>query len=314
MTDDHDDGDADVDVFDSASEGQAAESDPRWVELPSSAMLNVEAADALLRWRPAVLVAIIGERNSGKTTLITEIYEQFLRGPFASSLFADSLSLLGFERKSFQSRAVSGAAQPNTPRTSAQEGLLFFHLAVSNDDTLKRTDLLISERAGELYREVRDRPDRAAELIEVVKSDFLVFIIDGERVADDLRRAEAFASVRNIVRALTDAGAVPPTAEVQVVTTKCDLLEAESASVARDALAQFEQKIAELCAGRISSISMHRTAARDPNGVVESALGLSPLLCSWLQPRPRETNEHPPAPAPADEFDRLFFRRPRNED
>ena len=302
------DSETDVDVFEQSEAEQAADLSQRWASLPASSMLSVEDADELLRWRAASIIAIVGERNGGKTTLVTEIYERFLRGSFADAIFCHSLSLLGFEKKSFQSRAESGGDRPDTPRTSAQDGLLFFHLALSDDSDLHRTDLLISERAGEVYREIRDTPERAAEMIEVRKAAAVVFIIDGERVAAPLKRAEAFASVRNIVRAMLDTENIAPWAKIQLVTTKCDLLEGDAASDAREALLQFEGQIEKLLRGRFQ-ITAFRTAARDPEGRIEPARGVAPLLRSWLTPPQMQVIEQPELMELSDEFDRFLLRR-----
>src|SRR3546814_19793189 len=111
-------------------------------------------------------------------------------------MFCQSRSLLGFEKKTLQSRAMSGSATPDTPRTSVQEGLQFFHLALTDETNVKRTDILISERAGELYSEVRDRHETAHQLIEVIKANTISIILDGERVRESRRRGRAIASVR----------------------------------------------------------------------------------------------------------------------
>ena len=303
------DDEADVDVFEETGASEASIPPPRWVALPPAGMLSIADADSLLRWREASLVAIVGERNGGKTTLATELYERFLRGPFAEVVFSHSLSLLGFEQKSFQSRAESRGTKPDTPRTSTQDGLNFFHLAVSDQDDLQRTDLLISERAGEAYREVRDRPAMAMELVEIRKASTVTFILDGERLADGRRRAEAIASVRNIARAFTDAGAVAPEAEVQLVTTKCDLLPTGSAAAALDALAALEQRFVASYSGRFAAATTFRIAARDPEGKIEPGEGLAPLLRSWLKPPMRPHLEPPRLPPLIDEFDRLLLRR-----
>jgi hypothetical protein len=307
-----DDPEDDVDVFEHPDPDRSTANGSATVPLPSAEMLTVEDADALLRWRAASLVAIVGERKGGKTTLVSEIYERFLRGPFAGCYFTHSLSLLGFERKNFQSRAVSEGQLPDTPRTSAGDGLRFFHLAVSDSTNLQRTDLLVSERAGEVYRAVRDTPARAGELLEVCKARTVVFIIDGERVVDGRRRAEAFASVRSLARALADTGAIPANASIQTVTTKCDLLggDGEVASAARAALDEFEKKFMETYSEKFSRVSAFRTAARDPKGIVEPGFGVAPLLRSWLEPKPKSTR--PLAVSTPieliDEFDRLLLR------
>jgi hypothetical protein len=298
----------DIDVFEDSVASKATDNDVPWVKLPPSTLLNLEDADQLLRWRDASVIAVVGERNGGKTTLVTEIYGSFLRGSFADACFCNSLSLLGFEKKSFQSRAVSGALRPDTPRTSAQDGLLFFHLAVSDQSDFQRRDLLISERAGEVYREIRDNPNRAVEMIEIRKATTVAFIIDGERVAAPRMRAEVFASVRNIVRALAETGNIAAQAQIQLVTTKYDLLDGDSMLDAQNALTHFEQSIIKLLAGKFDVVSF-RTTARDPNAGSEPARGLAPLLKSWLKPQePAPTNNFK-MPELSDEFDRLLLRR-----
>lgn len=298
----------DTDVFEAAGEGTGNDTDSRWIELPPAGMLTVQDADELLRWRDASVVAIVGERNGGKTTLVAELYERFLRGTFAGYMYCHSLSVLGFERKTFQSRAESGADKPDTPRTSTQDGLRFFHLAVS-DEQLERVDLLISERAGEAYREVRDRPSGAQDIVEVCKARVVVFVLDGERVADPLRRAEAIASVRHLARAFTDSNAISSQSEIQVVTTKWDLLAVDAMVAARNALSTFEQQFVSTYSPRFLRASTYRVAARDPEGLLEAGFGLAPLLQSWLKSPPQIGFTPTPLPALADEFDRLLVRR-----
>ena len=308
MTDGNGSDDSDTDVFEGAGLVKSKGGDSRWVELPTAAMLTLQEADELLRWRDASVVAIVGERKGGKTTLVAELYERFLRGAFAETSFSHSLSLHGFELKTFQSRAESGGDTPDTQRTSTRDGLKFFHLAVSDNNSC-RNDLLISERAGEKYRDVRDRPLEASDLVEVRKARTVVFILDGERVADPLRRSEAMASVRLLARALTSVNAIAPHCELQVVTTKWDLLNVDTMTDARELLSSFEQKFVDTYKSRFANVSTFHVAARDPKGRVEVGLGLAPLLQSWLAPLPNLTPHIPALPELADEFDRLLVRR-----
>ncbi|WP_332872072.1 TRAFAC clade GTPase domain-containing protein [Pseudomonas syringae] len=301
--------DEDVDVFDQPVNEDSPIVDSTWAVLPLTTLLEVEDADELLRWRAASVVAVVGERNGGKTTLVAEIYERFLQGPFAEKLFASSWSLSGFEIKSFQSRAESGATSPDTLRTSVRDGLRFFHLAVADVSTpQERRDLLISERAGETYREIRDNPKRSSEMIELRRAAAIAFIVDGERVRDDLKRAEVFASVRNIIRALHETRTISPTCRVQVVTTKFDLLNDDEAIRARDALTEFEQRLTNLYSS-FYTVEVFRTAARDPKGVVEPAMGVAPLFRSWLERSPLVKDADLEIPVLTDECDRLLLRR-----
>jgi Double-GTPase 2 len=299
---------SDVDVFEK-TDSKIAEVDRDWIKLPRGDLLSIEEADELLRWKPAMVVAVIGERKSGKTTLITEIYERFLRGPFAGQLFSYSQTLLGFEKKSHPSRADSRADKPDTTRTSRQDGLRFFHLGLVSQTNQRRADLLITERAGEAYRDARDRPAETKTLLELAKARTVVFILDGERVVDDKTRAEAFASIRGMIRAFSDAGAIPAGAEVQLVTSKFDLLSGEGAADALTSLSEFEERLVKSHSGRFAKITHWRTAARDPKGQMEPAWGVPSVLQSWLDPPRPPQDTSPEIPELHDEFDLLLLRR-----
>ncbi|TWA92611.1 TRAFAC clade GTPase domain-containing protein [Bradyrhizobium stylosanthis] len=303
--------DSDVDVFEEAGSNELGSADPDWVGLPRCDLLSIEEADELLRWLPATLVAVVGERKSGKTTLITEIYERFLRGPFAGQMFCYSQTLLGFERKSYPSRAESRLERPDTARTSTRDGLRFFHLGLVSSSNRRRADLLITERAGEVYRDARDRPAESRTLLELLKARTVVFVLDGERIANDKTRAEAFASIRGMIRAFADAGAISGRAEIQLVTTKFDLLSAAVAAEAVGHLKEFEDRLVKAYSGRFAKVTHWRTAARDPKGQLEPAWGVTPVLRSWIDPPGSPPGASSTIPKLDDEFDRLLLRRGR---
>lgn len=299
--------DTDLDVFERSSQQGEVADEGTWVALPPADLLSLEAADALLRRRPARVIAIVGERKGGKTTLVTEIYDRFLRGGFADHLFCESKSLLGFERKSFAGRAASGGEVPDTQRTSRQEGLQFFHLALAANEHLARTDLLISERAGEIYRDVREKPSLGRGFIEVARADCVAFLLDGGRIAQGRLRAEAIASVRTLARALSDEGVLGRNTRVQLVTTKIDLLHSTEAAGAREALDDFEQRFVA-AHKEMRSVEAFRVAARDPSGQLEPAYGVAPLLKTWLQAPNGGPAVEARLPPLTSEFDRLLLR------
>jgi len=300
----------DQDVFGGQVGPADSVEDGDWVVLPSAELLDVPGADELLRWRAANLVAVVGERNSGKTTLITELYERYLRGAFAGHIFAHSRTLVGFERKTFESRLASERIVPDTLRTSERDGLLFFHLGlVSDDGEMRRSDLLISERAGETYRKARDRPETSQELSELRRANRVAFLLDGERVAAGRTRAEVFASVRGMIRAFSESSAISPTAEIQLVTTKVDLLSAEANIAAVSALEQFEHAISSAYGSETRAVTTWRTAARDPSGSIEAAFGVGPLLENWVASARLEVSPTIRMPQLQNEFDLLLTRR-----
>ena len=95
---------------------------------------------------------------------------------------------------------------------------------------------------------------------------------------------------------------------IQLVTTKCDLLEGDGAEDLREALSDFENRISSMF-GEKYLIQSFRTVARDPTGAIEPARGLSQLLRSWLETPFPESSVDVKLPELFDEFDRLLLRR-----
>lgn len=280
--------------------------------LPRGEALSTAEIDIFLRWRPATRVAIIGERDSGKTTLICSIYSQFVQGPFAGYIFAGSQTLIAFEKKSHLSRVDSGGRRPDTAHTSLSDGLNFFHIAtVDKRRCDERSDLMFSDRAGEMYRRARDNSNNVSELSEIMHSDRVVLLLDGGRIANAALRAGAIQSVRQLLRAFIDGGALGLTSIVQIVTTKTDLLASHAEKQEIDAqLKIFRQNLVNDFEDRLAELSFWEIAARDPKGRFEPAYGVDKLFTDWATPRiktvPRSTLDI----SLSSEFDRLLLRTP----
>ncbi len=290
---------------------ELTETDPEAVPVSPGEALDIEAVDEFLRWRPAIFVAIVGDRDSGKTTLICSIYEQYLRGPFAGYAFAGSRSLIGLERRSHYARAASRLAQPDTPRTSISEGLRFLHFALAPlDQLLERYDLMLSDRAGEIYRQARSNSGLITDLIEVAKADRIVFLLDGRRLANPVERAGAMHAVRQNLRAFLDGGALDSSAVVQVVTTKIDLLRnhPERAAI-ENFLRSFRDQLIQAFGPRLRDLTFWDIAARAPSLAFPSAFGVEALVRSWLHGPVRQPLADVRRPILLkSEFDRLLRR------
>jgi hypothetical protein len=287
----------------------APESDD--VLLPSGDALDIEGVDAFLRWRSAILVSIVGDVGSGKTTLICAIYDQFLRGPFAGLIFAGSRTLMAFEQRSHYSRVESGGVRPDTQRTSLAEGLGFFHIAlVRSDPPHTRTDLMISDRSGEVYKEARSNSAIIPKLIEISKADYVVLLLDGAGLADPAKRAGALGSLRQTLQALLDGDALDLASQVQVVTTKLDLIEKHADQYEiEERLARFQSLLSRDFAHRLGGLSFWAVAARADDHTYPSAKGVDSLLGSWVEPAAivvSPTNRT--MPHLESEFDRLLSR------
>jgi len=285
---------------------------PERIRLPTGDALTPEEVDQFLRWRDGTFVCIIGDSHSGKTTLISAVYDRFLKGNFAGLGFVGSRTLVALEQRSHHARVDSGRISPETVRTSLQDGLRYFHFAVApSDRPAKRTDILLSDRSGEMYRKARDNSAEVSNLPEIRQANRIVLLLDGARAVDPIERNGALQSVRQTLRMLLDNGGIDAFSCVQIVTTKVDLISASSdAQACRDNVSAFCQRLTSDFGQRLASLSYHDIAARDPTGTLVSAHGLDTLLLDW-------TILHAPAvrycprPIPLDsEFDRLLDRTP----
>ena len=296
--------------LDAAAEG--ATPDVKRVSLPSGDALTPDEVDQFLRWRAATFVTVVGDSHSGKTTLICALYERFLKATFAGLGFAGSRTLVALERRSHHARVDSGRATPETARTSHLDGLRYFHFAVvPSGHPMKRADLLLSDRSGEVYRSARNNSSVVGTLPEIPQADRIVLLLDGRRVADPIERAGAIQSVRQTLRVFLDNDALGPTSIVQIVTTKIDLIAAsQDGQEIADSLSAFRNRLTADFAPRLKSLSFHDIAARDPTNGFAPAHGLDTLVKDWATPRPRYTPPAPPRLALHSEFDRLLARTP----
>jgi hypothetical protein len=281
------------------------------VKLPLGELLSPEEVDQWLCRQGVTFVTIVGDSDSGKTTLVCSLYERFLKGPFAGQFFAGSRTLIGLERRSHYSRMDSGRIHPDTPRTSISQGLRFFHLALATGSNTRRVDLMLSERAGETYRRARSNPALVPDLVEVKKADRLVLLLDGGRVVEPANRAGALQSVRQTLRAFLDGGGIGKRTRVQVVTTKVDLLERNPEKDAiKASIHKFKQFLAGSFASKVEELSFWDVSARDPSGEFAPAYGLDALFIDWVAQRPVDSPRTKLIGRVTTEFDKLLLRTP----
>lgn len=303
------------DYDDNSAEASSVVDEDRF-PLPSGELLTPEGVDAFLREKSAKLIGIVGEHDSGKTTLVCSIYEQFLRGPFAGYLFAGSRTLIGFERRAHYARVDSGRTYPDTPRTSISEDLRFFHLAVVREDSAAtRSDLMLSDRAGETYGQARNNSEMVRILVEVSKAHCVVILLDGGRVANPVERAGAMQAVRQTLRTLLDGEGIGSESRVQIVTTKRDLLlgHAEEDAI-EETLSRFRQRLKDDFEDRLAELSFWEIAARDPKGNMPPAYGVDALFLTWIAPRPARAERRELVKPLVTEFDKLLLRTPMDVD
>ncbi len=286
-----------------------------WLELPDGGDLGLAAAESLVRAAVTRVVVLAGPPDSGKTMLLTTLYESFQRGPFAGYLFAGSRSLLGFERRCHLARIESGRVTPDTARTAATAEPRWLHLRVRPAalDGPGR-DLLLTEIPGDLVRLAKDSTDECRRMTLSRRADHFVILVDGARLGQRQHRFTTANDAALLVRSCLDAEMLGRSSFVDVVFTKWDLA---TASTPLDEMEQFvtafTERTRQHCAERLGRLRFIRVAARPvPGSPLGFAHGLAELFAAWVQDSPAFGPAHRvpvPLPESASEFDRYLWRR-----
>jgi hypothetical protein len=281
-----------TDVLQAQSEGESGKvtapvfrsPEPERVAIASSESFEFEDVARFLSRAGAIVVTLIGDRDSGKSTLICSIYDRFLHGPFAGLRSSGVLTIAGLEQRAHLERVESGRVTPDTQHTSLAEGLSYFHFGVSSEQQPEmRAALLVSDRAGESYKNARGNPALLSSLIELPLADYLVVMVDGRRVADLTTRAGSFFAVRQTLQLLADHQPKDANYQIQIVITKTDLVEtAEDATALQVTLDEFKDRLRTSFQDRFQSLVFFDIAARPMIGDYPAASGVDSLLHSWL--------------------------------
>lgn len=190
--------------------------------LPSGDLLTVDEASGVLRRGGSRVIAVVGPKEVGKTTLIASVFELFLRGPIGPYRFSRSRTLYAFERACHPSRAVSQNVVPKTERTLLSD-VHFYHLATRKDGA-PVVDMLLADRNGEDYRSSIDDPSTASDFAEIARADTITFLVDGSQLLDLTTRISIAAEVLATAQALIDGEAIVGRPRVAIVLTKVDCI------------------------------------------------------------------------------------------
>jgi hypothetical protein len=255
------------------------------INLPSGGDLTPDTGCEITAASLTRLVVLAGEAESGKTTLLTAIYEKFNEGEFADLLFAGSITLVGWEKRCHLSRITSGSEKADTERTLGLKKRLL-HLKV-RDKSLAGPpqDVLFADLSGEVFKLIRDSTDECQRLEMLKRADHFVLLIDGDKLSRIANRHEAQNNSAALLRSCVDAGMVGKNSFVDVVFSKCDLL-AKADSGTSDFLKSCKEMIQNRFGTRVGRLRFHQIAARPESGDFEFAHGISGLLRDWVKDSP----------------------------
>jgi hypothetical protein len=258
--------------------------DPQWIELPPGEALSYEEAGETMKVAPTKVILVAGEDDSGKTSLLCGVYEQFSNGDFAGHLFCGSRTLRAFERRSFLQRAESGLKTPDTERTRLAVGqLALLHLELQAKGSGERVGLLATDLAGEAFRFIRNDPRECERYPVLGRIDCVTLLLDCERLIDRNERHGHVNSTRTILRSLLQSGTLRTGVPVILALSKWDLIEGAAARKqadkdAREVLAAAGESPTEVL--KIAAAPVKAGSS------VQAGYGLASLLDKWLDANP----------------------------
>jgi len=225
------------------------------------------------------LIVIVGESESGKTTLLAEYFVNLQKGPFCNYLFAGSLTQIAFEERCFEATIESGNKNPKTERTKSME-FGFLHLSLKHSDKIMEParHFLFSDISGERFRDAKMSSTLMKELNVIKAADFVIFLIDGEKIADIGSRSLAIEDAKTFIQKALDEQIFDLNTNLKIALTKWDCLSEDSSF-------NFETRIIKPFSNRFSSrlksVEFTKIAARSKNKNIVSGMGLCELLTEW---------------------------------
>ena len=256
-----------------------------FVSLSKGEALTEYLATAVAREAPTRVVILAGPHESGKTTIITSLFESFLEAPFANYLFAGSRSLIGFERRCHDAREASGRTEPHTAHTRVSDLVEFLHLRLKSAPPAEGViqNLLISDVSGERFKALRDSADAVKEMKVLQRADHLSMVIDGSRLADPLQRHSASNDARALLRSLIEARTLMKRCRIEIVFSKWDVIVSHPEHEKILAFVADTKSILNRLLSGYAEPTFHEVAARPEGKPLQFAHGLATLLRAWLE-------------------------------
>lgn len=273
------------------TEDQPAE---KLVTLRSGTQLQIGDASNLLGNDHARLVAILGPREAGKTSLIASVFDMFQEGPVEEFSFAGSKTLHAFELACHDSRTASRRTIPVQHRTGHGD-VKFYHLDIAAKLETERFTLLLADRAGEDYRTAADDLSQAGPFPEVVRADTVTILIDGGRLLDTVTRHNTKNETKLMIRALAEGNFLKRTPHVIFALTKLDLV--QTSDLRDRVFADFDNVVDGarlILTPHVESINTIHIAAAPSNADTARGTGVAALIKSWSRPIARPKLVEPP--------------------
>ena len=238
------------------------------------------------------MVALAGMKDSGKTSLLARILQQFQDGPVGSYDFAGSRTMLRFEELNWLSTVESRVGSPKMERTSHIYDNTFLHLTVlENADGARPVDLLLNDISGETYPDAIAAQSVCEQLVCLRRADHLAVLVDGEAIADWHLRHDQCDKARDFVQRALQTGQIGKQTVLHLVISKLDAVKCigdvnENFEVTRRLNDQFASKFQN----QVAKLHQWEIAARPKDGSLPTYDTIAKLFTIWVATTYRYAN------------------------
>jgi hypothetical protein len=287
---------------------EVASQKPKPVEICSGDVMHLDDLASFIRERPVRMVALVGEQRAGKTTLLASIYEMYCKGPFAGLSFAGSRTLVGFAKRHHGALLNSGRTDPTVPRTSRNDPVAFFHLALARRPG-DIVHLVMSDRSGEAYKDARIDTDLIQKLPELLQAERVCFLLDGAKLSNKEQRPAYTRQFKQMIHALYDNGALANAKAIEVLATKFDLTRTRGDPEGQIRfLNEYERQILDEFKEYGINVECHRVCALPKTDQTVGFVGLDELVKRWTASPAMPDVAPPPITDAERQIDRLLAR------
>ncbi len=234
---------------------------------------------------PIQLVLLLGAPNSGKTTLLASLFDQFQKNPVAGYNFAGSKTIYGFERRCHKAR-YSGivGATPDTDRTSVMNPV-YLHLCLrKKGNSIDSKHLIFTDVSGELYEQIQGQSKEMENFSLLRRADHICYLLDGESLTENGKRQRIKNRFKKFLERGIECNMVSKDKPISVLISRLDQCDRQKDSIKKF----FIDPMAEKFKGYIKRV--HYIASRSvKNPRIREGEGMDQWLLWLLEPSDSES-------------------------
>jgi|GEM_PF-1497197 len=168
------------------------------------------------------LILLVGEPESGKSTLYASILDRFYKGRLGKYIFAGTRTPIGFESRAHLARCKSLNLVSKNERTNTKT-FSYLHLEMCVQDyDAAHNHILFADVNGERFRDARDTDEDMQSLTVMKRADHIIIIADGELLLDAGKRLPVKKNIIKFIERAKHNDMIDMNKGIHLVVSKWD--------------------------------------------------------------------------------------------